>query len=297
MHKTPILRITEETLFHKCFEILAKLRLPKFRNIKGPKKYEFKIKLAFLLFKVLSQKTYREAVTYSFDHKQPHFTTLQKFTEQMSLYLQTQLLKATKLLLNSFNSEKVLCAIDGTGLSKSRASKHYEKRVGIQRDYRYFDKLSILIDCETKLILGWHLRVKPAHDVKDIKYLLPRAKGYKYILLDKGYSAEWIYEECFYRNLIPQIPFKTNAKRGHFRKKLGKLFRKHIYNMRSIIECVYSILKRKFGEVLSSRKLKTKQIELALKIFAYNIEKISNIFLQIFYFYYYFEFLAQNIIF
>jgi hypothetical protein len=147
---------------------------------------------------------------------------------------------------------------------------------------KLFDKLSILTDCDSKLFLNWKFRIKTVHGVRDIKYILPKAKGYKYILMNKGHDAEWIYKLAFDLNLIPQIPCKKSSKRGFYRKRSKKLFDKIVYNMRNIVECVYSSFKRVDGEKLRSRKAKTKKLELSIKILKYNlrqVEKLSLIFL------------------
>ena len=271
------LKYSEDAIINKIFSYFEKVNIKSFYNVKGTKWYSTQEKLVFLVYKILNLKSYRDLSEIEINGKTPHFTTLQKFADKMSTLLIHKLKVISYLICKSMTRLKKLAAIDGTGLSKCRASRHYEKRIGFVKSAKLFDKLSILVDCESKLILDWKFRVKTVHDVRDIRYLLPKAKGYQYILMDKGYDAEWIFKLAFKLGLIPQIPSRKNSKRGFWKKKAKKLFDKIIYNMRNIVECVYSAFKRKWKEILSSHKARTKKLELALKILCYNTFQIGKV--------------------
>ena len=279
------LKLNNNCFFNKIISYFDKVKIKSFYNVKGTKWYTTQEKLAFLVYKIINDLSYREVVgEININDKTPHFTTLQKFADNLSTKLVSKIRRISYLICESLKRVKRLASIDGTGLSKCRASRHYEKRIGYVKSSKLFDKLSILTDCESKFILDWKFRVKTVHDVKDIHYLLPKAKGYKYILLDKGYDAEWIYKLAFELNLIPQIPVRNRCKKGFYRKKAKKLFDKIIYNMRNIVECVYSSFKRVEGEKLRSCKARTKKLELSIKILKYNLRqigKLSSISLQI----------------
>lgn len=271
------LNYTLDSIINKIFAYFKRVNIKSFYNVKGTKWYSTQEKLAFLVFKILNFKSYRDLNEIQINGKTPHFTTLQKFADKMSTKLIHKIKAISYLICKSLKRVKKLAAIDGTGLSKCRASRHYEKRIGFVKSTKLFDKLSILVDCESKLILDWKFRVKTSHDTKDIRYLLPKAKGYQYILMDKGYDAEWIFKLAFELGLIPQISTRIWSKRGFYRKKAQKLFDKIIYNMRNIVESVYSAFKRKWKEVLSSYKARTKKLELALKVLCYNTYKIGEL--------------------
>jgi len=272
------LRLSQDSFFNKIISYFHKVKIKSFYNVKGTKWYTAQEKLAFLVYKIINDLSYREVIDeIEVNGKKPHYTTLQKFADSLSTKLITKIRRISYLICESLKRVKKLASIDGTGLSKCRASRHYERRVGHLKSAKLFDKLSILVDCESKLILDWKFRVKTAHDVKDVHYLLPKAKGYQYILLDKGYDAEWIYELAFKLNLIPQIPSRKWSKKGFYRKKAKKLFNKIIYNMRNIVECVYSSFKRVEGEKLRSCKARTKKLELAIKILKYNLRQVGKL--------------------
>ena len=71
----PNLTLTKDSLFHKIFGILENLRIKPFLHKKGPKLYETLEKLAFLVYKVVNSKSYRDLEELAINAKTPHFTT------------------------------------------------------------------------------------------------------------------------------------------------------------------------------------------------------------------------------
>jgi len=61
---------------------------------------------------------------------------------------------------------------------------------------------------------------------------------------------------------------------------LYKNFDKKIFNRRSIVETVFSVIKRKFGETVKARKFYNQVKEIKVKLLVYNInKKIISLFL------------------
>lgn len=59
-----------------------------------------------------------------------------------------------------------------------------------------------------------------------------------------------------------------------------KNFDKKIFNRRSIVETVFSVIKRKFGETVKARKFYNQVKEIKVKLLVYNInKKIISLFL------------------
>lgn len=46
-----------------------------------------------------------------------------------------------------------------------------------------------------------------------------------------------------------------------------------MYNSRSVVETVFSVIKRKFGEIVKARKFYNQVKEIKIKMIAYNINK------------------------
>ena len=119
----PNLTLTKDSLFHKIFGILENLRIKPFLHKKGPKLYETLEKLAFLVYKVVNSKSYRDLEELAVNGKTPHFTTLQKFADNLGVFLLHKLKAACYLVCEQVKRTKFSCAIDGTGLSKSTSLK------------------------------------------------------------------------------------------------------------------------------------------------------------------------------
>jgi hypothetical protein len=76
--------------------------------------------------------------------------------------------------------------------------------------------------------------------------------------MDKGYDSEKIHsfirEEIKADSVIPVKKRKRTRIIGEYRQQLHKNFCKKVYNRRSIVETVFSVIKRKFGEIVKARK-------------------------------------------
>ena len=95
--------------------------------------------------------------------------------------------------------------------------------------------------------------------------------------MDKGYDSERIHalirDEIKADAIIPLRERKRKKVKGKYRKQLHLVFDKIKYNKRNIAETTFSVIKRKFGEVLRARKFYNQVKEIKLKLIVYNINK------------------------
>jgi transposase len=250
----------------KILRILKKLNYPEFLHRFGPKKYKLVDHLSGILVMQICQTSLRrtEIVIKLFGQKCPTYSALCKSRKRLPLELWQKLLTITAGLA----SKEV--AIDGTGFGKTNPSFHYLKRIN-SKNPKDFAKLSALLDLKTKKFLVMKIRITPRHDMQDVKYLIKRIKDLKVLCADKGYSAEWLYEECFWKGIQTFIPSKKNVKRGHFRKKQMKKWDQDKYNLRSNIEAGFSAIKRKYGANIKAKKMKGINTEILCKGIVHNL--------------------------
>lgn len=126
----------------------------------------------------------------------------------------------------------------------------------------YGFKLHLLMDTETKFPLSVCITNGLANDMTLAIPLLKKARPWlrncRYVLADKGYDwqdlVNWIVKELMAKASIPIRKVPTRGKnyswRGSantfFLKAKGRSLKKSIYNKRSSIERVFSVLKRRF---------------------------------------------------
>ena len=95
--------------------------------------------------------------------------------------------------------------------------------------------------------------------------------------MDKGYDSEklhsFIREEVNANSIISVKERKRTRIIGEYRQQLHKNFDKKVYNRRSIVETVFSVIKRKFGERVKVRKFYNRVKEIKVKLLVYNINK------------------------
>jgi transposase len=210
--------------------------------------------------------------------KIPHYTTLQKFVSRIPSSWYNLILSKTLKLFYSHGEIASITAIDATGFTSSYASHYYSKRTGKLR--RSFLKTSIAVDTDKKVILGWKISQKTDHDVKHAKTLIRQSnklrKSQCYVM-DKGYDSEEIHalirEEIKAESIIPLRVRKRKKIKGKYRKQLYLTFDEIRYNKRNIAETTFSVVKRKFGEVLRARKFHNQVKEIKIKLIGYNINK------------------------
>jgi len=90
------------------------------------------------------------------------------------------------------------------------------------------------------------------------------------------YSSKFSKKNYTQHQHLAILLLKKKQKRK-YRKKLKNSFPRKQYNQRSKAESVFSVIKRKFGETLYSRKINNKKKEIRLKNITYNIYRFVKI--------------------
>ena len=254
----------ETKLVNKVKRLLRRLGCPRWLHHFGPKKYEFLEHLQALLMRAFCRLSYRRIVQL-FDllgQRVPSKSALQYTSAKLNADFWNKVLKAT-------SGQAYIVAIDSTGLSMTNPSYHYLKRIDGKMP-KIPIKLSVAFDTRRKKFCGAKIRVLPAHDVRDAKFLLEQSKS-KIAVADKGYNSEKLFQLAHEQGTVLMVPEKSNAKRGFFRKKMQKLFRNRTYHRRELVESGNGSIKRKFGSSVSSKKARTIRSELYGRLVCHNI--------------------------
>lgn len=264
----------EKKLINKVKHLLKRLGFPRFLHKYGPKKYELHIHLSTLLIRHFCQLSYRRVAKLLdlLGFECPSKSTLQYNSKKIPIVLWNQALK-----LSSGGLHHII-AIDSTGLSRTNPSYHYLRRID-GKIPKCYAKLSIAFDTRKKKFCAGKIRVLPAHDIKDIKYLVRQSQP-NIVVADKAYDANWVHEFCFEQGIETHIPLRKWGKPrfGNMSKRMiaAKKFRKRTYNRRSLAETAMFCLKQKYGISVSSKSAKTIKADLYGRMLCHNLFGMSG---------------------
>jgi hypothetical protein len=110
-------------------------------------------------------------------------------------------------------------------------------------------------------------------------YILPLSV----VTCDKGYDSE--ENHVLVRELLHGfsiIPTRYEHVRiwkthGKYRKQMKRGYSKLLYNQRNKDETIISVIKRLFGEHITSRLVRTQNRELSFRCIAYNTHRLTNL--------------------
>jgi len=275
-----------------CYELFKITELQLYSHKFSKKKFSQYQHLFLLVYKQFRKFTYEELLTdiagnkelrvYLGLNKLPHYTTLIKFAGRLPCKILDKLVLAFK----HFIPEPKKIAIDATGITLDNASPHYCKRIAKRVTKRPFMKTTFIVDIEKYIILLVKLRKKTRHDVIDAMPLIKKmALHYEphIFYADRGYDSETIFKLCFEKLgaypliLQKRLDVPKHRRRGEYRKKTFDVFDYGEYLQRNKIETLNSMIKRRFGANVKSRKDRLQKFEIMTRIIAYNIDRLIRI--------------------
>ncbi len=217
--------------------------------------------------------------------KIPHFTALNKFALRISNKLLEWVLAR---FITLSNVRKLFIGIDASGFKPGHASQYFFERMrgGVKKHVKGYVKLSIGVELREQLICSLKIRRSPKHDTVDFKNVISKSatiKQLSIVVADKGYDSEGNHEFVRERmNALSIIPTKfqhvpIERMHGRYRKEMKQCFHKELYNQRNKNETVLSVIKRMFGEYITSRRARAQNRELAFRCIAYNMNRCERI--------------------
>jgi transposase len=250
----------------KVSGLLKKLNCREFLHHFGPKKYKFKQHAAALLLKEVCKTSFRRVVILFdlFDVAVPTYSALCKSRKRIPNWIWANLLTITAGLKHD------IAAVDSSGFNRTNPSYHYIKRIDRRDPVKGFAKTSMLYGIKGRKIISVNVRVKPSHDLMDVKKLL-KGNRIDCLLADKAYDAEWLHEYCFDKGIATVIPKRKNVRRGFYRRKQMKNYSDKKYHQRSLVESGFSAVKRRYGSSVSGKRLASIRAEIYCKALAYNM--------------------------
>jgi len=175
-------------------------------------------------------------------------------------------------------------AVDSTGFGTSNRSRWYDIRIKRKSSRREYVKLHLSVDIETGVTFSFTITSWNRHDSKEFKRLINSLPELGNVLGDKAYSSRANCQLVVDKKGKPYLCFRENATSKAKGKSAWIISLREfkndkekwlaIYHLRSIIESVFSSIKRRWGSFLYSRKKWMQRKELALKVLVYNIKQV-----------------------
>ena len=266
----------KEIVARKCYEV-CKRALPGYSNRMGPKRYEFWQLIAMFLYGIIYNLTYRdleeefrisEVLRKALNlEKVPHYSTICKAVKRLREEDLKKLLEESAKLLNV---KLDILAIGSTGLREDNTSYYYAKRCGKNR--KSWTKITVVVDTESQTILAGDVRRGSGNDGVILGEIFKRGDipSCDVLLADSGYDCRGNEEIAIFKPIRRGGCYKSEDRINLF---LRWLFCRIIglYGKRWIVETVFSVIKRRFGDRIKSRSPYYKFVESHLIPVAYNI--------------------------
>jgi len=261
---------------HEAFSIV-KNELPKYSSKYSRKDFTLHQLVVLNLIRIRHDLEYREVVdlvglmgpirdVLDLD-QMPHFTTVQKAFDRVNAWKLRWLVKESARRMNPSGT----AAMDGTGFDRCWSSRHYTQCAQNSIDSL---KVSVLVDVETGNgpILDVHCTTQKMNDTRiGPKLCHGNRQTLSSVAADKGYDDQSLRDGLRDHQVRPLI---RHRKRRHQGPAANARMNNDDYHRRSLSETTFSVMKRKYGDTVTSRTWFRQFREMILTAAVYNIDRI-----------------------
>jgi transposase len=213
--------------------------------------------------------------------KAPHYNSIHRYLEDPAMTpVLLALVEQSAAPLAAVESQ---FAVDSTGFSTNTYARWFDHKWGKERKERNWLKAHLMVGTRTHVVTSCRITDEGTHDSVPF---LPLTKStaarfdMKELSADKAYLSHQNVTIADGMGITPYIPMKSNVNgvRGldawhklyHlFHYKAGEFYAH--YNMRSNVETVNSMIKRKFGAFVRAKSKPAQINEVLCKVLAHNV--------------------------
>ena len=255
---------------------------------RGQQPYDYRLVMVLCILRILLLKTYAD---YEIEMRAdirickilgsqilPGKSTIQRAMQMMNIKI---LIEFNKLMLGDWMKRKLNLMLDASGIGLIGRSIWYSIKIKKQILRRDCDKIHLAVCSDVLLIMNWKITKWNKHDSPFLKILLAPFRIIGLIFADTGYSSRKNIDYITRKKGAGFIPFNkkaTEKSKGYLGwKPLHNLWTKFktifdsIYHQRSKIETIFSVLKKRYGDMLYSKSRKMQHTEMSLRFIAYNV--------------------------
>jgi len=213
-----------------------------------------------------------------------------KLPSRSTLHLSMQVLsqkyirKFNKALVRRYLKKRLTVIVDSTGIRLVTSSAWYDIRIGRKNIKRDNVKLHLALSASRNLLVEYKITGVKRNDSPQLGFLLRNLKEVLRVIGDAGYLSRKNCDITVTKNGTPFFMLKKNttnkSKTSRAWKRMVDFARQHrrlfekIYNVRSQIEGVNAALKKRYGHFVRAVKRKARNVQLALRIIAFNIKQL-----------------------
>lgn len=271
------------------------LLLPEKKHIKrGQRPHDYRIVLVLCILRILFRKTYKD---YEIEMRTdlrlckifglkllPSRSTIQRGMEMCTM---GALRDMNYSLIKDYLKEHIDILLDASGIRLVGRSIWYSIRVKKRISRKECDKVHIAACNDQLLICNWFITNRKKNDCPFFVKLLSIFKNLGLVLADPAYLSRKNVQYAADKGGSAFIKLKkgitARAKKSLAWKSMIRLAKKfplvfeRIYHQRSKVECIFSALKRRYGDQLYSRKWYIRRREMAMRFIAYNVRIVIYI--------------------
>jgi hypothetical protein len=240
--------------------------------------------LVILLLMRYEDWTFREAEVRLAEHSDlraalglvsaPDHTTRYRFMRRLDISILQQLLVAVVERMPVRDAGAIL-AVDATGLAPGAISTFFVNR---KRDsgegfpWRQWLKWLVAVDGERQLILAQLAKRGPTNDSPTLRPLVAMGQYVGEIASERNHRV--LREVVGAESIIPARRGKAEWKKQGIRAEMAAHFPTEKYGQRSLVESVFSAVKRKLSARAPGRSLETQRLQALVLGIAYDVYRL-----------------------
>jgi transposase len=224
----------------------------------------------------------KESETFkNFFNDLPGHSVIHRGMKKLSIkYIRKVMNKVTRFL----RRKGMNIAVDSTGFRTGNSSIWYDIRIRRKNTRKDCIKLHISIDVDTGIIHWFIMTSSRKHDSPEFKNLIKHLPELGNVFGDKGYSSRKNCQIVADKEGKPYLHFRDNATNKAKGKSAWIISIREYknnteewlstYHLRSIVESVFSSIKKRWNSFLRSRRRWMQKKELSLKVLSYNVKQV-----------------------